>query len=164
MNFFKDIVEKYICECCVMSRQKIISHNSFIALDILSGEFVYNDFVKSLTLINFNNYKYFITFKDDFIYYFEIYCIRYKSEIFVIFLRFKIYLKFRGYRINHIRLDNENEYINKVFLECLAQTDIKQEFIIVDNLKMNKVVERFDQILMNKIHLILLSFNFNNFF
>ena len=29
---------------------------------------------------------------------------------------------------------------------------------------MNKIVERFDQILMNKIYLILLNFNFNKFF
>ena len=58
-----------------------------------------------------------MTFKDDFIYYFKIYYIRHKSEIFVIFLRFKIYLKFHDYRINRIRLDNEDEYINKTFFE-----------------------------------------------
>ena len=36
------------------------------------------------------------------------------------FLRFKIYLKFRDYRIYRIRFNNENEYINKVFLKCLS--------------------------------------------
>ena len=66
-------------------------------LDILSNEFIYNDFIKSLIFINFNDYKYFIMFKNDFIYYFKIYYIRYKSEIFIIFLRFKTYLKFRDY-------------------------------------------------------------------
>ena len=66
-------------------------------LDILSNEFIYNDFIKSLIFINFNDYKYFITFKNVFIYYFEIYYIHYKNEIFIIFLRFKIYLKFRDY-------------------------------------------------------------------
>ena len=88
--------------------------------DILSNEFVYNDFIKSLIFIDFNDYKYFVTFKDDFIYYFEIYYIYHKSEIFVIFLHFKIYLKSRDYRIYRICLDNENEYINKIFLKCLA--------------------------------------------
>ena len=78
-----------------------------------------------MIFINFNNYKYFIIFKDDFIYYFKIYYIRYKSETFIIFLRFKIYLKFRNYRINYIRLDNKNEYINKIFLKCLIQINIK---------------------------------------
>ena len=86
----------------------------------MSSEFVYNDLIKPLILIDFNNYKYFITFKDDFICYFEVYYIRYKSEIFIIFLRFKIYLKSRDYRIYRIRFDNENEYINKVFLKYLA--------------------------------------------
>ena len=87
-------------------------------LDILSNEFIYNDFIKSLIFINFNDYKYFITFKNDFICYFEIYYIRHKNEIFVIFLHFKIYLKSRDYRIYYIRLNNENEYINKFFLKC----------------------------------------------
>ena len=98
----------------------MIFYNSFITLDILSSEFIYNDLIKFLILINFNDYKYFITFKNDFICYFEIYYIHYKSEIFVIFLRFKTYLKFRDYQINRIRLDNKDEYINKAFLKCLV--------------------------------------------
>ena len=61
-----------------------------------------------------------MTFKNDFIYYFEIYYIYYKNEIFIIFLRFKIYLKFRDYRIYRIRFNNENEYINKIFLKCFV--------------------------------------------
>ena len=61
------------------------------------NEFIYNDFIKSLIFINFNNYKYFIIFKNDFICYFKIYYIYYKNEIFIIFLRFKTYLKFRDY-------------------------------------------------------------------
>ena len=80
-----------------MNHQKAIFYKSFITLDILSSEFIYNDSIKSLIFINFNNYKYFITFKNDFIYYFKIYYIRYKNEIFIIFLRLKIYLKFRDY-------------------------------------------------------------------
>ena len=51
---------------------------------------------------------------------FEIYYIRYKNEIFVIFLRFKIYLKSRDYRIYYIRFDNENEYINNNKFECFV--------------------------------------------
>ena len=97
MNFFKNIIEKYICECYVINRQKIIFYNSFITLNILSNEFIYNDLIKFLIFINFNDYKYFMTFKDDFIYYFEIYYIRYKNETFIMFLRFKIYLKSRDY-------------------------------------------------------------------
>ena len=108
-----------------MNYQKIAFHNSFITFDILLNEFIYNDFIKSLIFINFNNYKYFITFKNDFIYYFEIYYIYHKNKTFIIFLRFKIYLKFRDYQINHIHLNNKNEYINKIFFEYLIQTGIK---------------------------------------
>ena len=58
-------------------------------------------------------------FKNDFIFYSEVYCIRHKSETFVIFLRFKVFLKSRSYKIYRIRLDNEREYMFKVFLNYL---------------------------------------------
>ena len=164
MNFFKNIIKKYICECYVINYQKIFFYNLFITLDILSSEFIYNDFIKSLIFINFNDYKYFITFKNDFIYYFKIYYIHYKSEIFIIFLRFKIYLKSRDYRIYYIRFNNENEYINKVFFKCFAQMNIKEKLIIINNFEINEIVERFNQILINKMYSILLNFNFNKFF
>ena len=115
MNFIKDIVEKYICEYCIIKRQKIIFYNKLITLDILLNEFIYNNFIESLIFINFNDYKYFMTFKNDFIYY-----IHYKNEIFVMFLRFKIYLKSYNYQIYCIRFDNENEYIINVFFEYLV--------------------------------------------
>ena len=120
MNFFKNIIEKYICECYIMNYQKKKIYNNFIIFDILSNEFVYNDFIESLIFINFNDYKYFIMFKNDFIYYFKIYCIYYKNETFIMFLRFKIYLKSRDYRIYRICFNNENKYINKAFLKCFV--------------------------------------------
>ena len=67
VNFFKDIIKKYIYECYIMNYQKTIFHNNFTALDILSSEFFYNDFIKFLIFIDFNDYRYFVTFKDDFI-------------------------------------------------------------------------------------------------
>ena len=164
MNFIKNIVEKYIYECYIIKRQKVAFHNKFITLNILSSEFIYNDLIKPLTLIDFNDYKYFIMFKDDFIYYFEIYYIRHKNKTFIMFLHFKIYLKSHDYRIYRIHLNNENEYIINVFLKYLAQSNIKQKFIIINNFEMNEIVERFNQILINKIHFILLNFNLNKFF
>ena len=55
-------------------------------------------------------------FKDNFIVYFEIYYIRYKSEIFIIFLKFKTYLELLSFRIYRIRLNNKDEYIFKTFI------------------------------------------------
>ena len=66
--------------------------------------------------INFNNYKYFIIFKNDFIFNSKIYYIYYKSEIFIIFLKFKIYLKLLSFKIYRIRINNENKYIFKIFI------------------------------------------------
>ena len=119
MNFIKNIANKYIYKCYVMKRQKVIFHNNLIAFITRSDEFFYNNLVEFLFSIDFNNARYFITFKNNFIYYFKVYYIRYKSKIFVIFLRFKIYLKSLDFKIYCIRLDNNNKYIIKLFLVYL---------------------------------------------
>ena len=108
-----------------MGRQKAVPYNSLIVLDTQSGEFVYSDLVGSLFPTGFNDCRYFVIFKDDFTFYSEVYCIRYKSEIFAMFLRFKVYLESLGFRICRIRLDNGGEYIFKAFLVYLAQCGIK---------------------------------------
>ena len=39
-------------------------------------------------------------------FYFKIYYIRYKNEIFIIFLKFKIYFELLNFKIYRIRFDN----------------------------------------------------------
>ena len=80
--------------------------------------------MKSISLIEFNDYKYFITFKNNYIEYSKVYCIRFKSEIFTIFLHFKNYFDFLEYKINRIRINNNSEYINKAFLNYFVYNNI----------------------------------------
>ena len=125
MNFIKNIAKKHICEYYVIKRQKTISYDSLTESETQSNEFVYSNLVESLSLTEFNNYRYFITFKNNFISYSKVYCIRYKSETFIIFLRFKVFLESRDYKICRIRLDNEREYIFKTFLNYFLQCGIR---------------------------------------
>ena len=76
------------------------------------------------------------------------YYIRYKSETFVIFLRFKVFLESRDYKIYRIRLDNKREYMFKIFLNYLLQCGIRQKLTISKNFEMNEAIERFEQILL----------------
>ena len=117
MNFIKNIAKKYIYKYCIIRCQKIIFYNNFIIFNIQSKKFIYNNLVKFLFSINFNSCKYFMIFKNNFIFYFEIYYIRYKNEIFVIFLKFKIYFKLLNFKICRIHLDNKKKYIFKIFLD-----------------------------------------------
>ena len=125
VNFIKNIAKEYICEYYVMRRQKTVSYDSLTELETQSDEFVYSDLVESLSPTEFNNCRYFVIFKNDFISYSEVYCIRYKSETFVMFLRFKVFLESRNYKIYRIRLDNEREYMFKIFLNYLLQCEIR---------------------------------------
>ena len=144
VNFVKNIAKEYICECYVMRRQKIISYNSLTESETQSNEFVYSNLVESLSPTEFNNYRYFITFKNDFISYFEVYCIRYKNKTFIMFLRFKVFLESRDYKICRIRLDNEREYMFKTFLNYLLQCEIRQKSTVSKNLEMNETIKRFE--------------------
>ena len=119
INFIKNITEKYICECYIIRCQKTVFYDSLTESETQSDEFVYSNLVESLFFTEFNNYRYFITFKNNFISYSKVYYIRHKSETFVMFLRFKVFLESRNYKIYRIRLDNEGEYMFKVFLNYL---------------------------------------------
>ena len=119
INFIKNITKKYICEYYIIKRQKTVSYNSLIELETQSNEFIYSNLVESLFSTKFNNYRYFIIFKNNFISYSKVYYIRYKNKTFVIFLRFKVFLESRDYKIYRIRLDNKREYMFKIFLNYL---------------------------------------------
>ena len=103
-------------------------------------------------------------FKNDFISYSEVYYIRYKSKTFIMFLRFKVFLESRGYKICRIRLDNRGEYMFKAFLNYLLQCEIRQEPTVPGNFEMNEAIERFEQILLYKMYSILLSSQLNKSF
>ena len=119
MNFIKNIAKEYIYECYIMKRQKTISYDSLIESETQSDEFVYSDLVESLFSTGFNDCRYFIIFKNDFTSYSKVYCIRHKNKTFIMFLRFKVFLESRDYKICRIRLDNEREYMFKIFLNYL---------------------------------------------
>ena len=164
VDFTKDIADEYTCECCVMGRQKAVPHASPTAPGTRPGEFIYSDLVGPLSPTGFNGCRYFVTFKDDFTSYSEVYCIRHKSETFAMFLRFKARLESHGYKISRIRLDNGGEYMSKAFLDYLALSGIKQEPTVPGNPQMNGAAERFGQTLLHKMHPILLSSNLNKSF
>ena len=125
MNFIKNITKEYIYEYYIMRRQKTISYDSFTESETQSNEFVYSDLVESLFSTKFNNCRYFVIFKNNFTSYSKVYYIRYKSETFVIFLRFKAFLELRNYKIYRIRLDNKRKYMFKIFLNYLLQCEIR---------------------------------------
>ena len=119
INFIKNIAKKYICEYYIMRRQKTVSYDSFTESETQSNEFIYSNLVESLFSTEFNNYRYFVIFKNNFISYSKVYYIRHKSETFIMFLRFKAFLESRDYKIYRIRLDNKEEYMFKTFLNYL---------------------------------------------
>ena len=84
------------------------------------------------------------------------------KDVFDLLISFKFFLK----RFEHdqnkctrIRIDNEIEYINEIFIDYCRKKEIRIESTIVENFQMNDCVERFNQILMRKISIFLKNNN-----
>ena len=78
------------------------------------------------------------------------------KDVFDLLISFKFFLK----RFEHdqnkctrIRIDNEIEYINEIFIDYCRKKEIRIESTIVENFQINDCVERLNQIFMNEIDL-----------
>ena len=58
-------------------------------------------------------------------------------------------------RCIRIRIDNDFEFMNDVFVIFRNEQNIRVELIIADNFQMNNCAKRFNQIFMRKINIFL---------
>jgi hypothetical protein len=86
MNLIKSIVDKDFYESCIIIKQKIESHSSFVILDKHSLNLVWSDLVEFS--ISNDKTRYFVTFLCDFIKRSVIYVLRVKSNTFEAFKHF----------------------------------------------------------------------------
>jgi cytidylate kinase len=87
MNLIKLITNKNFCESCIVIKQKIESHNSFVIFDKHFLNLMWSDLVQFFV---FNDkIKYFVTFLCDFIKRSIIYVLRVKFDTFNAFKHFQ---------------------------------------------------------------------------
>ncbi len=87
MNLIKLVANKNSCESCIVIKQKVESHNSFVIFDKHFLNMMWSDLVQ---LLVFNDkIKYFVIFLCDFIKRSIIYVLRVKSNTFDVFRHFQ---------------------------------------------------------------------------
>jgi transposase InsO family protein len=113
----------------------------------------------------FNNYRYFITFIDDYSRFVHIYLLRKKSEAYKSLLDFKTLVENQqGSKIKIIRSDNAPEFIEGPFKEILDKSGIKLESTTPYSPQQNGVAERYNRTVTEMARSMLIDANLSNHF
>ncbi len=133
MNLIKFVANKIFCESCIVTKQKIESHNNFVIFDKHSLNLMWNDLVQSFV---FNDkIKYFVTFLCDFIKRLMIYVLRVKFDTFDVFKHFQQHNEHENNRMRCLRIDWKKKYFNDEFNNHRFEHDIEWKSIVLKTSK-----------------------------
>jgi hypothetical protein len=160
MNLIKLIVDKNLCESCIIIKQKIESHNNFVIFDKHFLNLMWSDLVEFS--ISNDKTRYFVTFLCDFIKRLMIYVFRIKSNTFEIFRHFQLHNEHENNRIRRFRTNEKEKYSSNEFDDYRFEHDIKWKLIVSKILEQNEIVERLKQIIMSIINIMLKNVDLND--
>jgi hypothetical protein len=160
INLIKSIVDRDFCESCIIIKQKIESHNSFVIFDKHSLNLMWSDLVES-SIFN-DKTRYFVTFLCDFIKRSVIYVLRVKSNTFEAFRHFQLHNEHENNRVRRLRTNWKKEYSSNEFDDYRFEHDIEWESIVSKIFEQNEVDERLRQIIMSMINIMLKNVDLND--
>jgi hypothetical protein len=160
MNLIKFVANKNFCESCIVIKQKIELHNSFVIFDKHFLNLMWSDLVQSFV---FNDkIKYFVTFLCDFIKRSMIYVLRVKFNTFDVFKHFQQHNEHENNRVRRLRINWEKKYFSDEFDNHQFEHEIKWKLIVLKSSKQNEIVERLKQIFMLMINIMFTNVDLNN--
>ncbi|EOY13165.1 Cysteine-rich RLK (RECEPTOR-like protein kinase) 8 [Theobroma cacao] len=105
-----------------------------------------------MSVESLNGSKYFLLFTDDYFRMTWIFFIKFKSEVFSLFKKFKAQVELElGCKIKNFKTDNGREYLSVEFDEFLAVAGIKLQFTIFYSPQQNRTCERKNRTLLNMV-------------
>ncbi|KAL0423358.1 UNVERIFIED_CONTAM: hypothetical protein Sradi_0870600 [Sesamum radiatum] len=101
-------------------------------------------------------YSYFITFTDDHSQYGYVYLMRYKSETFGRFKRYRLEVKNQtGHQIKALQSDQGGEYLSGEFIDYLKENEILSQWTPLGMPQLNNVPERRNRTLLDMVRSIM---------
>ncbi|KAL0373924.1 UNVERIFIED_CONTAM: Transposon Ty2-DR3 Gag-Pol polyprotein [Sesamum radiatum] len=131
------------CESCLKRKmtKKPFLGQSAIANGLL--DLVHTDVCRPLSILARGGFSYFITFTDDHSRYGYVYLMRYKSEAFGRFKKYRLEVENQtNHKIKAIRSDRDGEYLSGEFIEYLKENEILSQWTPPGTPQLNGVVER----------------------
>lgn len=119
---------------------------------------IHSDVCGPFRIANPGNYKYFLTFIDDYSRYTQVYLLRLKTEVFTRFREYKALVenKFES-KIKVFRTDNGTEYVNQQFDDALKDWGIERKLSNVCTPQQNGISERMNRTIKEKVRSLLID-------
>ena len=140
-----------VCEVCIPGKQPRSSFQSQLGMRAkVVIEVVHSDIFGPFEVPSFGGNKYFITFVDEFRRMIWLYLLKFKSEAFITFVKFKALVERESGRLLKIlRTDGGGEYTSAEFESFCEQSGIKHEITTPYTPRHNALAERRNRIIMN---------------
>jgi Integrase core domain len=142
-NLFSYNLDYSNCDVCNLAKQTRLPFSLSTSISEAKFELVHSDVWGLAPVDSYNQFKYFITFIDDFSCTICVYLLKEKmkfSHVLKIFLNF-VENQYSA-KIKVFRLDNGTEYVNKIFSELLKSKEILHQTTCINTPEQNGVSER----------------------
>ena len=150
-NFDYNVKNKLpMCKDCKLNKShrdkfsRDVNHRSLSPLEI-----IHSDLCGPMEVGSLGGARYFLTFTDDFSGFSWIYFLKYKSDAFNRFVKFKNMIENElDAKIKNLRSDNGGEYVSKQFSDFLESNGIKRQLTMAKTPQQNAISERLNRTLL----------------
>ncbi|KAH9656856.1 hypothetical protein KPL70_022839 [Citrus sinensis] len=152
------------CKYCVISKQHRLKFSRSIGRSKCILDLIHSDVWKSPDIF-MGGVKYMVTFIDDYSRRCWVYPIKKKSDVFPVFKEYKARVKLEsGKKIKCLRTDNGGEYTDGEFIVFYKQEGIQRQFTVAYTPQQNRVTERMNKTLTERIRTMLKTASLPNSF
>ncbi|KAH9697272.1 glycine--tRNA ligase 1 [Citrus sinensis] len=152
------------CEYCVTSKQYRLKFSRSIARSKCILDLIHSNVWESSDM-SMGGAKYMVTFIDDYSRRCWVYPIKKKSYVFPMFKKYKARVELESRKkIKYLRTDNGGEYTDGEFFAFCKQEDIQRQFTVAYTPQQNRVAERMNKTLTERIKAMLRTAGLPNSF
>ena len=146
------------CSVCKLGKSKMLPFPTSVGCASACFEIIHSDVWGITPVISHAQYKYFVTFIDDYSRFTWIYFLRTKAEVFTVFQTFVAYIETQfSTCIKILRSDNGGEYVSHDFQAYLQRKGIVSQRSCPYTPQQNGVAERKNRHLLDMVRTLLLQ-------
>ena len=144
--------EDFECKTCLLAKMTRSSHKPQEIKSKRPLDLIYTDLSRIIRTPSSGNYKYFLSFVDDYSRYSTVYLLKSKEEVCEKFDHFKAFVENKFERkIKELRSDNGTEYTNDRFQKIITESGINHERTQIKTPQQNGVAERLNRTIGNGV-------------
>ena len=149
---------QFDCHSCKLGKSKVLPFLVHTSHVIAPFHLIHSDVWGMAPITSHANYKYFVTFIDDYSRFTWIYFLHSKNEVFSVFKIFYAYVQTQfSTKIKILRSDNGGEYTSHLFQDFLQNHGIIHQRSCPSTPQQNGVAERKNRHLLDMVRTLLLE-------